>query len=162
MANIVIYNPSVTPKVVLEYLESVNTPDYSSRPDVLVNPDITALVSVPRKYWKVVGSAVLEMTSTEKSNLDGFETAQLIAQQKAMAKALHEQVDSIGRLIRAIAKLSIDENNIAYKWLRDFKAAVANATSLADLKLSVGALPNTPDRTYAQGKTAIENLVDGE
>lgn len=71
MANIAIFKPNKTP----EYLRSVNTPDYSSDPDVLVNPDISALQSIPHKYWKRVGNAVQEMTAGEKATVDTQEQA---------------------------------------------------------------------------------------
>lgn len=47
MANIARFKAGKTP----EYMESVNTPEYSSDPDVIVNPDITAVQAVPLKFW---------------------------------------------------------------------------------------------------------------
>jgi hypothetical protein len=53
----------------VQYLHSVNTPDYS---DVfwIINPDLSALIGVPQKYWKVVGDTVVEMTVSEKNAVD--------------------------------------------------------------------------------------------
>lgn len=62
MANIARFKAGKTP----EYMKSVNTPEYSSDPDVIVNPDITAVQAVPLKFWKRVGNAIAEMTAGEK------------------------------------------------------------------------------------------------
>lgn len=66
MANIAIFRTGKTP----QYLKSVNTPDYESDPNVIVNPDISALGSVPLKYWKREKDNVLEMTQAEKDVVD--------------------------------------------------------------------------------------------
>jgi len=66
MANVAIFKSGQTP----QYLESVNTPDYSKDVDVLVNPDVSALDGVPLKYWKRVLNTVVEMNQTEKDALD--------------------------------------------------------------------------------------------
>lgn len=72
MANIVIFKPGKPP----EYLESVNGAEYMTdpatndtkpnSPDVLINPDISAVKNVPVKFWKRVGNAVVEMSQAEK------------------------------------------------------------------------------------------------
>lgn len=72
MANIAIFKPGKPP----EYLESVNGAEYMTdpatndtkpnSPDVLINPDISAVKNVPVKFWKRVGNAVVEMSQAEK------------------------------------------------------------------------------------------------
>lgn len=69
MANIVRFRAGQAP----EYLESVNTPDYSSDPDCIVNPNVSAVLGVPRRYWKRSGSSVLEMSAAEKAAVDAAE-----------------------------------------------------------------------------------------
>jgi hypothetical protein len=44
----------------------------------LIDPDLSALASVPEPYWKVVGDVVVEMTSAEKVTAD----AVVLASQK--------------------------------------------------------------------------------
>lgn len=51
------------------YLTSVNTPDYSEV-DWIINPDLSSVISVPQKYWKIDGDSVLEMTTEEKAAID--------------------------------------------------------------------------------------------
>lgn len=62
MANIAIFKTGKP----AQYLTSVNTPDYSSDPDVIIDPDISNVQSVPLKYWKRVGNTIVEMTQAEK------------------------------------------------------------------------------------------------
>lgn len=59
MANVVLFNPN-------QYLTSVNTPEYVNNPNAIINPDVSAVLSVPVKFWKRVGDTVVEMTPAEK------------------------------------------------------------------------------------------------
>lgn len=63
-------------------------------------------------------------------------------------------------LIRAVAAVTADEVNNIRQWLTDFKAQTALATSLANLQTRVAALPNMPQRTLPQIRTAIANKID--
>lgn len=69
MANIVIFEPNKVP----ELHESVNTPDFSENPNAVINPDLTSLSSVHKKYWKRSGDIVVEMTTEEKQAVDQAE-----------------------------------------------------------------------------------------
>jgi hypothetical protein len=73
---------------------------------------------------------------------------------------LNVGLDADAKLKRAIASVLVDEVNILRGLWMSFKAEVAAATNLADLKARVANLPNTPDRTLAQAKTAIANRLD--
>lgn len=59
----------VVNRTTVQYLRSVNTPDYPTG-SWIINPDLSALASVPEKYWKVVGDTVVEMTAGEKAAVD--------------------------------------------------------------------------------------------
>jgi len=52
-----------------QYLQSVNTPDYPVS-DWIINPDLSAVVGVPSKYWEITGDTVTEMTPAEKAVVD--------------------------------------------------------------------------------------------
>lgn len=65
------------------------------------------------------------------------------------------------KIARAEAAVLIDEINLLREWIVSFKAATAAATSLANLQSRVAALPDMPDRTFAQAKTAIKAKIDG-
>lgn len=66
MANITIFKSGQTP----QYVQSVNTPDYEGNPDIIINPDISAVKIIPLKYWKHDGNKILEMTQAEKDTVD--------------------------------------------------------------------------------------------
>lgn len=68
------------------YIESANTLEYLTgappskdqvqqfaKPGILVNPDLSAVSSVPRKYWKIANNSVVEMTEAEKQAIDNAE-----------------------------------------------------------------------------------------
>ena len=74
-SNVLIFDPNdpdVT-NAVKRFHRSVNTPDFSSRSDVLINPDLTTVLAsgAPPRHWKVsLPSTVLEMTQAEKDLID--------------------------------------------------------------------------------------------
>lgn len=120
------------------------------------------LMTVPIKYLKRIGNVISEMDQTEKNAVDAAELAQSIALAKQMAKEIYDSIDHMGRVIRALGKLNVDEINVLRSWLQSFKTEVAASTNLANFQSRVSGLPNTPNRTYAQAKTAIEGLIDSE
>ncbi len=63
--------------------------------------------------------------------------------------------DPDARAYRTVAAIMVDEINILREWIVSFQAAVAAATSLANLQTRVAALPNLPDRTLAQARSAF-------
>jgi len=60
---------SVLNKITLEYIPSANTPDYPDS-DWIINPDVSQVINVPRKYWKLDGETPIEMSEEEKSQVD--------------------------------------------------------------------------------------------
>ncbi len=98
------------------------------------------------------------------NTFDGSQAAQdawnalPVAQKQAVL--LINLLDANARAYRAIAALAIDEINTLREWIVSFQAAVAAASSLANLQTRVAALPNLPDRTLAQAKTAFINKVN--
>lgn len=91
MSNIAIFKLNQTP----QYLTSVHTPDYSSDPDMLVNPDISQVQNVPIKYWKRVGNQVKEMIIAEKAALD-------LAEKNARITAINNYQFEGGQLAEAL------------------------------------------------------------
>lgn len=82
-------------------------------------------------------------------------------QSRTGADAIVNGVTVDGKVMRAVAAVLVDEINNLRQWLAQFKAEVAAAASLADLKTRVATLPAMPDRTLAQAKTAILGKIDG-
>lgn len=61
-------------KSTLQKIESVNTPNYSSE-DWLINPDLSNVEGVDKKYWKIENDQIVEMDQAEKDIVDSAELA---------------------------------------------------------------------------------------
>lgn len=143
---------NVINRTTLQYLQSVNTPDYSSI-DWIINP---VLPNCLAKYWKIVGDLVLEMTQEEKDAVD-------LAEAQAEAQRLEDLKDfivSFEKLNKAFALVVLDEFNVIRNWIESFKTEVDNSISLADFKTRISNLPSMNDRTVDQLKTAVKNKYD--
>lgn len=69
--------------------------------------------------------------------------------------------DGQAKLYRAVANVALDEINIVRAWTVSLKAAVAAATSLANLQTRVAALDTLNARTMNQLANAIDAKIDG-
>lgn len=92
------------------------------------------------------------------NTLDWSDAAEL-AWVRGVTAALLDAKDDVITLLRGTVAVTMDEVNDLRQWVMGFKAAVAGAGTLAALKTAVAALPNTPDRTLAQARTAVKNKV---
>lgn len=129
---------NVIHRTTFEYRESVNSPDYPEV-DWLHDPDVSALASVERKYWKVVGDTVVEMSQAEKDAVDAAIAAAQLASQVAEAKDIVDAAlrwkGSMERAYRALVLVTLSEINI--------------------LRAAAGLSARTAD----QVKTAIKNEI---
>jgi hypothetical protein len=84
MSNVIIYDPDDTtvPNRVISYLVSVNTPDYDSNFNKLINPDLSLVSSIEQKYWKRDADVVVEMSANEKILINNFLNAKNIREKK--------------------------------------------------------------------------------
>ena len=84
-----------------EYLISVNTPDYEGDPNVLINPDISAVQNIPLKYWKRgTGNKVIEMNLTEKAQID-------LAEKTARITAINNYEFEGGILVEGLVNIGL-------------------------------------------------------
>ncbi len=171
MPSVVIYNQLATPAQVKEFRISVDPTSFTGRPDVKIYTDTTNpteqsikdfIAGKQLKYLKVAGDSVVDYTQAEKDALDAAELAAAIETAKTTAKAYQNALDYLGRLMRAVVKLTVDEINTLRTRDRNRSDDVAAATSLADLKTRWAARSAMNDRTYAQVKSSIDALIDGE
>lgn len=125
-------------------------------------PDVTGLVGVPVLYWKHSGGFIVEMTALEKSTLDAEIVAQALDDMQEGGKSVLSAATPSGIILRAVADITKDEINLLRQWLASFKVQVAASTNLANLQTRVAALPDMPDRTLAQLRTAIQNRIDSD
>lgn len=96
---------------------------------------------------------------------DGSQAAQdlwdaTVGESQKQAVTFINKTDSNAKALRAIAAVLVDEINSVREWITSFKAQVALASSLADLKTRVAGLPDMPDRTLAQAKNAYITKVN--
>lgn len=116
--------------------------------------------------WRIdfAPEATTEQRAAAQAIVDGWNETQSNNTQasilKALAKEYHIGLKAENMALRATVTLVVDELNILRQWLSDFKTEVAAATNLANLQTRVASLPNMPDRTYQQAKTAIKTLID--
>lgn len=89
-------------RTTLQYITSVNTPDYPTA-DWIINPDLSAVVGQPRKYWKINGNSVQLMNTPEQAAADA-----------AIALAIEdEEVNALDNsTLRRFALIMMDEINI--------------------------------------------------
>jgi len=130
-------------------------------PNTLNNPNLTAVAGLDQKYWKVSNGVVIAMSAQEKSDFDAAQAAAQALVIRSDAKNFIVGFSSEPLVLRAIADTIKDEINLLREWIVAFKAAVAAASSLANLQTRVAALSDMPDRTLTQFKTAINGKVDG-
>jgi len=62
----------VVNRITKQFLKSVNTPDYP-RDAWIINPNLSGVLNVPVKYWKIVGDIISEMSQPEKDEVDANE-----------------------------------------------------------------------------------------
>ena len=156
MSNIAIFRAGETP----EYLTSVNEPPYVGDPDVLIDPDITAVIGVPVKYWKRVNDTIVEMSQAEKDAVDAAIALISKTANRTAADSLKDNTSAEGIAWRALALLLLDELNALRQWTVNLKTETASANNLADFKSRVATLPTLSDRTITQVKTAYNNKIN--
>lgn len=159
MASIIQYS-AVSPNPVTAYLLSVNTPDYSGQPNTLVNPDVSQVIAQPIRYWKVSGGLVVLMTAGEQNTVDAAIAAAATLAIRTAAKANLDNFNSLPLFMRALMQIMVSEINLVREQDVARAAAVAAASSLANLQTRWAAISNLPDRTLAQLVTAIKAKVD--
>lgn len=82
MSDVYFYDPNgVVIDMITKIIKSANTPDYTSTPNVLINPNIDGVSGVPQKYWKRSENAVSEMVQGEKDAVDQELADKMKAQQ---------------------------------------------------------------------------------
>ena len=134
-----------------QYLPSANTPDYPVS-DWIINPDVSAVAGQPTKYWKINGDTVSLMSQAERDAVDAAELA-------VARDSVASQMDSVEDYSRAFALTILDEINLHAARTTAILDAVDGATPLANLKTAVAAIPDVPQRTIGQLKTAVRGKL---
>jgi general stress protein CsbA len=94
---------SVLNRTTKVYLASANTPDYPVA-EWIIEPDMSAVVGYPSKYWVITGDIVSLMPVEEREAVD-FNEMQIARDSTA------NRMDNIEDIIRALALATLDEIN---------------------------------------------------
>ncbi len=119
----------------------------------VVSPWNPATVSVQPSNLQAAAQATINAFDGSQSAYDTWVATVTAAQKQAVT--FMQRLEAESKAYRAIAALAVDEINTLREWIVSFQAAVAASSSLANLQTRVAALPNLPDRTLAQAKTAF-------
>ncbi len=105
---------------------SVHTPDYSVV-DWIINPDLSGVIGVPVKYWKIDGDVVSEMNQSEKDAVDsallpGIKTAKKASLRTEGDQLIENQGYSAGKQRSLISQhsKSTKMKPKREKYVRDF------------------------------------------
>ena len=79
---------------------------------------------------------------------------------KVQSQELFETHPQLRKLFIAQSDIILGEFNKLFQQWTDHKALVASAANLNDIKVATAALPNLPQRTLANFKTAMKNRID--
>lgn len=118
----------------------------------------SSLPQVPAKYLKHVGGSIVEKSQAEKDAYDLAESQAVEVAYRASQKSNFDGASGV--YLRALVKVLLDENNNLRQWLTSFKSEVAASSNMANFQTRVAGLPNMPDRTLDQAKTAIQTKID--
>jgi hypothetical protein len=135
VALVVVFNEGGSPQNVERIISSAHTPAWEGRSDALINPDTSHLIGVPRRYWKVQGDELREMTTPEKADVDQASADEADLDVRQVAVDEHTGFDGRALFLRAFADIIKDEINI------------------------LRAAHGLPDRTLPQLRAAINSRV---
>jgi len=135
---------NVINRTTLEYRTSVSTGRFDTA-DWIINPDLSALSGIDKKYWKVVGDTVVEMTQPEKDAVDATDLA-------AAKTARIEEVDNNSVLAALKLMLSVDPgsniNSFDGPFAGTFRSEIITGNAL---KVSIN---------NAANQTALDAITD--
>lgn len=124
-----------------QYLQSVSPNDL---PEPLANyiedPDLSAVVGVPNRYWVITGDVITEMDQAAKDAVD----AQILSDSRD--SAIQAEIDNLESVLRQLTKLMVSEINILRQQFNTTTAEVVQATDTA-----------LADRTIAQVKAQLRS-----
>jgi hypothetical protein len=138
--------------------EQANCVYYEVWKDGITQTDFDRIYDViknnQKKYIKWVNEPIVK-TQTEKDAADALEQLFIRNETRVSQKLQYDVV-----YLRALVEITMSEINDLRKWTRDFKTATAGASTLAQFKTAVAALPTLNDRTLLQLRNSLEAKVD--
>lgn len=144
--------PAYLNRLTLTYRKSVSEPEITDPENWIKDPDLSAVVDLPSRYWKLTGDVVSAMTQPER---DAVDAALLVASRNEAVAQLQKQED----ILRAFMLIVLDEFTLVANRMNALLTAIDNAGSLAALKTAAASIADIPVRTEKQLRTAIRNRL---
>lgn len=128
----------VVNRTTVQYLTSVNTPDFPSG-TWIINPDLSLLLDiVDQKFWKVVVDDVVEMTTPEKDAVLAAELVVLIDSIKEIIKSRLSLDGSIEGFFTPVSTSGlIITVDVAQLIVADDTTAVADPSLVKTVKVTI-------------------------
>lgn len=166
MASAVVYDPNTNQ--VLEFHVNINPALFAGKPNTKIydantsptEAEVKSIFTVPTIYVKVVGNAVQVMNDSEIATVNANYIQANNLKYRSDAITVLNNLTGDGKIQRAAALVTMDAINVLRDWVTQFQVQVAAATSLADLKTRVAALPNLGQITGNQLINAILNKIN--
>jgi hypothetical protein len=134
-----------------QFIPSANTTEYPVE-FWIIEPNMTAVVGQPSKYWIISGDVVSLMNQAQR---DAVDAAELSAARDETAL----RVDQVEDIIRALSLTLLDELNMHTGRTNAILTAIDNGGTLAQVKTGIAAIVDLPTRTIAQLKTTLRNKL---
>jgi len=135
-----------------QFIASANTVEYPVEAWI-INPDLSAVVGQPSKYWKINGGDVVSLMTQQER--DAVDAAALVSARDALAA----EMDNLESYARAFALVVLDEINTHATNISADRLAAVNGGSYGAFRTAATAVSATPTRTIAQLKTALRNKL---
>ena len=119
-----------------DYRISVHTPNFDSA-TWFINPDISAVVNVPTKYWKrPLTDPVQEMSPAEKQAVDDAEKTRVTQNERSNASGASDDPAAVGMQNRSLIEVFNQRDNYLVNRVSELQ------DTLRDIKQTSGAADN--------------------
>jgi hypothetical protein len=141
---------------VVSYIPAVNTPDYNTRSDVIINPNLSLLLDIiATKYWKHVTGAIVEMTAGEKATVDSELATEDTEFNRDQAIAVMVSIDGVGVKTRGLVQLISERDNYLTNRIIELQDALnAVKVTTGSAQNMRDAIPSTWSTTNTRSKAA--------
>jgi len=123
-----------------------------SNAEWIYDPDLLAVEGWPSHYWIITGDDVTLMDAAARATVDAVML-------EAARDEIAAQLDSAEDIVRAFMLLVLDEFNAHALKTNSILDAIDTATTLAQVKSLIAAIPDYPQRTVQQIRDAIRDKL---
>lgn len=143
--------PNYLHRVTKTYRRSVSEGERDVINDI-ENPDLSAVAGFDSRYWAIIGDTITLMSAAERAVVD-------VAELTARRDSAVAQFDDIEDAMRAVVLVVRDELNAHAAKINVILTTIDGASTLANLKTAIAAIPDYPTRSITDLRTAIRNKL---